>query len=264
VSSALYVYAIVHNDRRLPLIDEPVAADGLALVPWRELAAVTRRTTGERAELTMDAVRHHEAVVEGLLEQRAALPVRFGTVFHNAASVASAIAEQYEPLAADLQRLGDKVELSLTALWVSPPITEKAALESEETSTTRHAGARYLRARAALMQREEVIKDRARAIAEKLNDALGGPTVERRVQLLPTPRIAVRTTYLLERANVGVFRTAFETKRRIESELRLLLTGPWPPYSFVRRTPLPDERSPDKSLEEVARILGDTLRERRD
>jgi hypothetical protein len=66
---------------------------------------------------------------------------------------------------------------------------------------------------------------------------LGRLALEGRVSLVPTPRIAVRMAYLLEPSVMGALRAAFEASRRDQGELRLVLTGPWPPYSFVRRGP---------------------------
>src|SRR5215218_1642490 len=123
---AHYVYAIVGRDTPLPTADGAGAAE-LATVSWRELAAITGRMGDDRTPLTMEAVLHHEAVVEAVRRQGPALPVRFGTVFRDATSVATALAERYEPLAADLDRLGDKVELGITALWAAPPLGDGPA-----------------------------------------------------------------------------------------------------------------------------------------
>jgi hypothetical protein len=237
VSSACYVYAVVGRDTPLPAGGTAGGVAELALVPWRELAAVTGRIGSDGAPFTVEAVLRHEAIVEAVRQQGRALPVRFGTVFRDAASVASALADRYEPLEADLDRLGDKVELSLTALWAAPPAGDgptAAAAEARESSG-QSAGARYLQARAAELRRDEALQERARAVAQELDQVLGRLALERRMSLVPTPRIVVRAAYLLDPANVGAFKAAFEAIRRTRRELRVLLTGPWPPYSFVGR-----------------------------
>ena len=237
MSSACYVYAIVGRHTPLPDPRDRGAA-GLSMVPCRELAAVTRRLEQDGAPLTADAVLHHEAVVEAVRRQGPALPVRFGTVFRDTTSVASALEERYEPLAADLDRLGDKVEVSLTALWAEPATDDAMDREEEESAAFagRGEGARYLRARAAEVRRDDALKDRARTVARELDEVMGALAIERRTSILPTPRIAVRAAYLLDPARVADFRTAVEAARGARGEVRVLLTGPWPPYSFVTRT----------------------------
>lgn len=242
MNSACYVYAIVRRDTPLPAIGSAVE---LALVPWRELAAVTGRAPDDGDHTTIQAVVRHETIVEAVRLTASALPVRFGTVFGDATAVAAALAHRYEPLVADLDRVGDKVELSLTALWSAPASNDGtrdvAAASSQEEELS--AGARYLYARAAELRRDEAIRERARVVAKKVDGILGARwgTLGRRVALVPMPEIAVRTTYLLDPATVGDFRMDFDDMRRRVREVRFVLTGPWPPYSFVNQKTMSNE-----------------------
>ena len=253
--NACYVYAIVRRDTRLPTARH--GTGDLTMVAWRELAAVTRWMGDDGAPLTTEAVLHHEAVVEAVREQGPALPVRFGTMFSDATLVATAVEARYEALSADLDRLGDKVELGLTALWAVPPCSDETGLGStDDTPTTQGAGARYLRASVARLRSEDALRERARVVAQELDQVLGGGALDRRVSLLPTPRIAVRTAYLLDPAGVDAFRAVFDAMRRDPREVRLLLTGPWPPYSFVRRTQR-EGGAPDGRFAELTEILAE-------
>jgi hypothetical protein len=260
VPNAYYVYAIVRRDTPLPTARSGNATGDLTMVAWRELAAVTRWMGTDVAPLTTGAMLHHEAVVEAVRAQGPALPVRFGTMFSDATSVATAIEERYEALAADLHRLGDNVELGLTALWAAPPSSEESAFGSaDDTPITQGAGARYLRAGVARLRRDEAVRERARVVAHQLDHVLGGWALDRRVSLLPTPRIAVRAAYLLDPAGVDAFRAVFDAMRRDRCDVRLLLTGPWPPYSFVRRTRR-EGGAPDGRFAELTEILAQATR----
>jgi hypothetical protein len=258
VPNAHYVYAIVRRDSPLPTARN--GTGDLTIVACRELGAVTRQMGDDRAPLTTEAMLHHEAVVEAVREQGPALPVRFGTMFSDASSVATAVEDRYEALAADLDRLGDKVELGLTALWAAPPSSEESAFGSaDDTPITQAAGARYLRATVARCRSDEAMRERARVVAQELDDVLGGRALDRRVSLLPTPGIAVRAAYLLDPAGVDAFRAVFEAMRRDRCDVRLLLTGPWPPYSFVRRARR-EGGVPDGRFAELTDILAEATR----
>ena len=260
MNSAHYVYAIVHRDSDLNAIASSVGSE-LAMVPCRELAAVTRCVHQDgREPATMKAVLQHEAVVESLRSRYPALPVRFGTLFRSADSIASSIEERYALLVADLDRVGDKAELSITALWAAPPCAGDAARHADDAPAM-HEGARYLRARAFDLLRDEARKARARAVAQEIDDTLGTFALERRASFVPTPRIAVRAAYLLDPANVGRFRAAFDVFREARIDMRLLLTGPWPPYGFVRHSE-DEERRTDHRLGQFARLLTEELQER--
>src|SRR5207248_4985702 len=91
----------------------------------------------------------------------------------------------------------------------------------------------YLQTRLAARRREAAMRERARALARELDGELSVHALDRRCSLLPTPRLAVRAAYLLEPGRVPAFQDAFAQLRRAHPDLRLLLSGPWPPYSFV-------------------------------
>lgn len=260
MASACCVYAIVGRDTPLPPAGAGGAAE-LAMVPWRELAAVTAHMEVDAAPVTAEAVLRHEAIVEAVRRQGPALPVRFGTVFPDTTSVASALAKRYEPLAADLHRLGDKVEMGITAMWGTPPAGDGPgdATPEQPSRAAQGAGARYLLARAAGARRDAALKEKARSVARDLDAAFGALALERVETLLPTPRVAARATYLLDPEGVTAFRTAFEDVRRTRDDLRFLLTGPWPPYSFVRRTDTDDGAAPGGRVAALARLLTDAM-----
>ena len=236
--SACYVYAILAREPPLSSGLRGFGGAAVSTVPWRALAAATSPLQSDAPRPTPENVWRHEAIVESLRQQGPALPVRFGTVLADAAAVADALAARYDVLAADLARLGDKVEFSLSVLW-DPPRTleEDQALRREAQGP----GARYLQARLAAHRREAAGREKARALARALDRELSVHALERRCTLLPTPRMAVRAAYLLEPGRVPAFQDAFAQLRRAHPDLRLLVSGPWPPYSFVT-PPEGDER----------------------
>ena len=215
----------------------------MSTVSCGDLAAVTSVLGPGELRPTAELVLRHEAIVEDLRRQGPALPVRFGTILADADAVARALAERYAVLAADLARVGDKVELGLSVLWERPTGHDHEPGRIDDQSPPRPEaveadgpGARYLRARLAELRREVAVRDAAKTIAEDVNRSLGRHALERRCVILPTARLAVRAAYLLDPSQVRAFQATLDEIRRGSSDLRFLLSGPWPPYSFV--TPL--------------------------
>ena len=234
MASACYVYAILARETPLPTGLRGFDGAPVALVPYRDLAAATSPLEHSAPRPTPQNMWRHEAIVEALRRQGFALPVRFGTVLADAAAVARALAARYDVLAADLARLGDKVELSLSVLWDPPRSPEQEHTPSSGAAREAQGpGARYLHARLAAHHREAAGREKARALARELDRELGAHALERRCTLLPTPRLAVRAAYLLEPGRIRAFRDAFDQLRRAHPDLRLLVSGPWPTYSFV-------------------------------
>jgi hypothetical protein len=228
MASGLYVYAIVRNaSAPLPGLlgfdDAPLEA-----VPCRDLAAVTSALDSGYLRPTIDHILRHEAIVEAVREQEPALPVRFGTVLAGRAAVEREVESRHDALACDLARLGDTAEFGLVVLW--EPADREARSETPDPHVS---GARYLETRRDAFRRESQQREHARALAGDLHAILGPHALDHRAIILPTARLALRATYLVKRDRVEHLRAAFEEARRRHPELRLLLSGPWPPYTFV-------------------------------
>jgi hypothetical protein len=237
MASARYVYAILARETPLPAGLRGFNGAVVTTVPYRALAAATSplpRHQSEALRPTAENLWLHEAIVEALRQQGPALPVRFRTVLADASAVAGALAERYDVLVADLDRLGDKVEFGLNVLWDAPTTPgEDLAPGSGAAVEAPGRGARYLQARLAAYRHEAAMGERARVLAHELDRQLSVHALERRCTLLTTPRLVVRAAYLLEPGRVPAFQDAFAQLRRAHPDLRLLLSGPWPPYTFV-------------------------------
>jgi hypothetical protein len=151
------------------------------------------------------------------MEDRDLLPVRFGTRLDDDAAAARSLAGRRAEFKRALERVRGAVELSVRAVFLD------AAGRVEPTAET---GADYLRLKRRITAAQETV---ASAVHEPLR-ALA------RAHALRSPRPpaeALRAAYLVERDAVGRFTGLVAQLDEQHPELRLLCTGPWPPYSFV-------------------------------
>ena len=187
----------------------------LHAVPLGDIAAIC--APAEEREITPDTLWRHEQVVEALMEDRDLLPVRFGTRLDDDAAAARSLAERRAEFKRALERVRGAVELSVRAVFLD------TARRVEPTAET---GADYLRLKRRITAAQETV---ASAVHEPLR-ALA------RAHALRAPRPpaeALRAAYLVERDAVGRFTGLVAQLDEQHPELRLLCTGPWPPYSFV-------------------------------
>jgi hypothetical protein len=165
----------------------------------------------EQRELTAEVLWEHEAVVEGLMEERDLLPMRFGTLVEDDEAAVRALEERREELRSSLDRVRGAVELAVRAEANAP---KELALEG----TT---GAEYIRAKA---HRTEA--------ARLLHEPLAYLARESVVQ--PGPEL-LRAAYLVDREVVESFVGLVRRLQETHDGLRVLCTGPWPPYSFAQQ-----------------------------
>lgn len=247
MAERVYVYAVAAADIRLP--ENLSGFSGpLYTIPCGELAAVvsqipvadaTERGGGSIPAASSENLLRHEEIVEAVRAGAPALPARFGTALADSDEVTRALARHHGALRDDLLRIGDKVEMGVSVLWHSADAPAEATADDADSGERRGAdspGAAYLRARQVEYRQAEATRERAQALAREVDIALRPLAIEARRLLSPSNRLALRDQYLLERERIEAFERAFDELRRLHHEARFLLSGPWPPYSFV--TPL--------------------------
>ncbi len=234
---ACYVYAILGGATPLPPGIRGLQDAPLGLVQWRELAAAVSLYAGPAPEPVLDVLLGHEAVVEALCGCGPALPVRFGTVLASEEVVEQALVSQYRALLDDLERVGNKVELGLTILWEAPARKEEGSALSQplplRPSGSSGPGTSYLQGRLARYQQELAEQRQMRVLLTGLQRALQPYTLEQRYRTWLEPRPAIRAAYLVQPGQVQEVQRAIEAERQARPDLRWLVSGPWPPYSFV-------------------------------
>jgi len=228
---SLYVYAIVDRACDPPAEWRGLAGAPLSTIGVRSIAAVVSEIAGPPRRDTTALVRH-EALVEALAAHHRALPVRFGTVLCDAGAVEQALSERYESLAADLVRIGGHVELGIVALWREDGREDvNAAAQPAEPAS--RAGARYLQARRRDHARASAGKAAARQLASELDVAVGDRAFDRRLSVVNEGRLVMRAAYLVAPADAAAIRAAIDELRGRRRDVAIVLSGPWPPYSFV-------------------------------
>src|SRR4051794_3956519 len=111
----IWVYAICEWDGlRLPDLRGLGGAPVEAIVAG-PLLAFAGEVEGVEGALTVDALTAHERVVEALMDERAVLPMRFGTTFAARGALVSALAVRREPMLDALERVRGRVELAVRA-----------------------------------------------------------------------------------------------------------------------------------------------------
>ena len=230
----LYVYAITDMPDKplssaLGLCEASPAAVGL-----RDIAAVVSPISMDEIPQTEENLWRHEQVLEALMDDRAVLPVRFGTVLADEADVERSLEHNYDEFAARLGRVGGHVEIALRVLW--------DGAEPEEIGSPAEfaSGRDYMLCRVAEEREMEERRQHAEVLADELDGGLSRLASESTRKVQPAQRMFLHAAYLVPLKDVESFKTEVGMLSDTHPDLRFLCTGPWPPFSFVKeqsRTP---------------------------
>ena len=235
MTMSLYVYCL-GDELRGPAFEGLAGVGGarVRVLSFGGLAALVSDGGDGAGAVSGESLLAHNRVNAAALAVSTTLPCRFGT---RAAPerLAEYVSANEAALAAALARVRGRVEMGVKLM-------EKSGAGGREPEVEREAGAAGPGAAGAgtaflLKKRREILGEegarrRAEDAAAWLAEGVNGLARETAERLSPSEAIFVRAAHLVERERVGEYRTRLRALAAGRRDLRLLTSGPWPPYSF--------------------------------
>ncbi|MCE3553100.1 GvpL/GvpF family gas vesicle protein [Pseudonocardia sp. RS11V-5] len=175
---------------------------------------------------------HHAVIVETAAEEPTA-PLRLATLYRDDEAVARTLRERADEFGRVLERVRDRQE------WgVKVYVDAKPEAAAEEPASSGKPGTAYLLRRRADRDRGAQARERARAVADRIDETLARVAAAAHRMKPQDARLSGRAqemvlnaTYLVDAAAEEDFRAALAA---VEAEgATVELTGPWPPFSFA-------------------------------
>jgi hypothetical protein len=183
----------------------PLARD-TGLIPFREMAAVVSPSRYARVQLTPEEVAEYARVVAEVHDSNAILPAPPGTVVRSSDSVARWLELHYFTLSDALRVVEGN---TVARVKILAPNTAEVDDQRKQNYATAAEVLRVLRGQA--------------AATVSIPSADGDD-----------PRVVGNMSFLVERERWTVFTDRVTSERQRHPTFELELTGPWPPYDFVR------------------------------
>jgi len=226
----LLVYALAHHSlsrRRLRGIDR----EPLHSVTVGKVTAVVG-SVRQRPAATPESLRRYDVVVRAIASGTSAiLPARFATIMSGLSEIEDVLGARQPYFTRALRHVRGRAQMTVRVIGRTPAADTSAgsgrsrvASNDDEIHRRQRDGAGYLRQRAAEAARARRVPgfDRTRAAVEQF-------VRDERVET----RGAVATVYhLIPRASAPAYCRALEAAARRDG-LRVVVSGPWPPYAFA-------------------------------
>jgi Gas vesicle synthesis protein GvpL/GvpF len=202
------------------------AADGTVAIEAGPVAAIASPHECFRALEQADMLAHHERIADLHARHDACLPARFPTLLADADSLRGLLKQRVPELMAALDRVRGRSELAVTARWERSTETETERVVADTP------GRRYLLERQQAFHSADRQREVAAHVAHAIETTIADQLVEAQRKLCPRPDTALSLSLLVPTPQ------AVELRERIMSngappDVRILVLGPWPPYSFV-------------------------------
>jgi hypothetical protein len=181
------------------------------------LAAVYSRHRALRPRPTPNLVLAHEHVVEAIMARGAVLPLRFGTLLEREEQLAATLEARREELLRSIERVRGKAELGIRIIPERP---------NPDRVTVEPSGRDYLLARVRTHGRYQQAIREVHAPLDALSEASC-------IRQPREPPAILAAAYLVDSERVAEFRLQADQLARRQTGIQVLVTGPWPPYSFA-------------------------------
>jgi hypothetical protein len=224
----LYVYCLAEGIERLDKTPRGVAGTSVQIVNFEDLSAVVSVCRSDAFEVTRkNALAHHE-VVRSITRQTTPLPARFGTLV-TVQQLQNYISTHRPAIKAKLAHVRGRAEMNVRMIANLSGETQEPKNEDELGP-----GTAFL-----LEKRREILHEKA-GIAQKeqlsgwLREKLGDLIKEEKISVNPAETVILaKADHLIERVDVQEYRTKMARAVEERPEVRFMVSGPWPPYSFA-------------------------------
>ncbi len=200
--SALQLFGVVPLE---PGMNSPV--DGTSLVGFRAIAAVVAPVQYRKQEPTDEALAAYAEVVERVFEHMPILPAPPGAIFRSRSVISRWLELHYLALTDALGSLEGSASARVTIRLRNGSLTDDAAREWQSLAVE---SVRMLRGNATAISSHADAEDAKRA------------------------DVLARTSFLIPREKWDSFESSVRAEEARHPHLEFLLSGPWPPYDFVR------------------------------
>jgi len=225
-------YAVLEAGRpfRLPAIRGPLDAD-LETREVTGLRVVYSRLPPRPAAPDHGQLRAFYEVIERLHARYDILPLRWGQYFSDPQALTCALAADADPYLKRLARLVGATEMGIRFLSDRQAIPEDTSQPPPESR-----GRAFLEQRRARYGLDAAVQARRQRVEETCRSSFAGLFRELKGETAQTQGADSQTTtlvsFLIPRPLVERFRQAYADLRP-PADVRMLLTGPWPPFNFA-------------------------------
>jgi hypothetical protein len=239
VSEGLYVYCVIGTveARNFGPISIGDRGDSVTTIAYRDLSAVVSSVPMNKYVVSKETMLAHEKVIEAVMRQYTALPVRFYTVAPNAEEIRNLLRTRYPEFKKLLRELDNKVELGLKALWrdMNQVLHEIAEERPQEKGSTPASEASLDNSEAEANKKVRLALDKERTnVRQPLLDSLSSLAVDLRLNKIHGDDMIMNAAFLVDRSREREFDARVEQlAATYDDRIEFKYVGPAPPYSFV-------------------------------
>lgn len=198
---------------------------GICVVEAHGLAAAASRVEETDSAPSVASLLRYEKVIEAIHARQSVIPLRYGCLLESESAIVRLLENHGQEYRALLGRLHGMTEMGIRILWPARP-----GILPESPLTP---GSRYLASLRGRYGSGGSLAPQEAQLAYQITGRLAGLFTGQQTEVSPSgPGRLVSLYFLTPKTAVGRWRE-IGLKLRPPEGVKLMLSGPWPPYNFV-------------------------------
>ncbi len=212
----------------------------LYLVSSGNICALVSNCKQEKQTWTKEQVLEFAGITEKLFEYANLLPVRFGTILQADDTIRQLLETHYTAFVNNLIKTSGRAEFGLKVLWDFEKIKTDISIKSKpdqiqagdyfKRST---ANTSYLFEKLKKHKADEALLQYVETFTKKIIQALKPLNCDANFKKMISDSIMLDAVFLIDKTQQEIFKEEIVALGNAYSDLQFLITGPWPPYSFI-------------------------------
>lgn len=182
----------------------------------------------------------YAGVIEALSKTFNLLPVRFGSLMESTDAIKTMMENNFPDIKENLSKVENRLEFGLKVFCITEAIREKfqsraetVILPGHEISGEPSVYRNYLEKKLKEHRIEEMILAHVTDIGKEITGQLAKLNPLHKFKKMPSSSNLIDAVFLLDKDRQNSLVDAVRDMQNQYPEFKFVLTGPWPPYSFV-------------------------------
>jgi len=219
-----------------------ISGASLYVVKCKEISAVVSDIKKADLIASRSIVLEYAEVIDNLAKLFTLLPMRFGSVMESIDAIADMLERNYCEIQLNLLKVEDKLEFGLKVFCDSEKLKEELLTKTKdgikspanpaheiENSVFRE----YVNKKLKEHRLEELVLVYVDSVIAEINSYLSFLNADSKIKKLPSASVMIDAVLLLPKGRKNDLIQAAGDLQNQYPGLSFVMTGPWPPYSFV-------------------------------
>lgn len=217
-----------------------ISGSSLYALSFNDISVAVSDISSSKLKISKELAIDFARVIEELSQKLTLLPVRFGTLLKSDEDTRQLLIDHYGSFVDNLQKVEGKEEFGLKVLWdyakCSEMIKVKAdneGLKADNYFSKSTVITNYLLDKIKKHKLEDALLKHVEQLIEEISIHLGQINPDSKFKKMVSKDLILDGVFLIEKGKKNQFIETVELLKQQHGDLHFLLTGPWPPYSFV-------------------------------